>query len=238
MSRKKRESDRDIVNRIKDPIPAPGIGSRISAIADLYKSRIDASTRCGISSDTLRRWEREGVTPSFDALACLALGVGASLEWVATGKGPMLVDEAPGPGEADSQHVYAPMPRHTKMKDGEEVDVESEITSLSLSRKWLESKGLSPSDMVYTRMHDDSMRPTIPEGGLIVIDASTDKIRGDGLYALIYADDLTVKRLQIDHSGGIWIRTDNTAYREEYIDKAGVPSLSIVGKVVWVGGEV
>lgn len=89
MARKKRESDQRVENRIGDPIPAPGIGSRITAAANLFASRIDAASYCGISSDTLRRWERDETVPSFDGLARLAHGANVSLDWLATGKGPM-----------------------------------------------------------------------------------------------------------------------------------------------------
>lgn len=109
MAKKKRESDRPEANRISDPIPAPGIGSRIEAVADRYGSRMSAASYCGISTDTLRRWTKEDVVPSFDAMARLAHGVGVSMDWLATGKGPMLAGTPPAIGTEERRHGAGPV---------------------------------------------------------------------------------------------------------------------------------
>ncbi len=142
------------------------------------------------------------------------------------------------PAEAVADRIYVPIPRYSKDVEGREVEVESEIASLALSRKWLESKGLNPVDLVYVRMPDDSMQPTIRAGGLVVIDASTDKLRGDGIYALMYLGAIAVKRLQVDFGGGLWVRGDNTAYREQHLSAEEAGRLHVVGRVIWAGGEV
>jgi transcriptional regulator with XRE-family HTH domain len=91
---KKGESDQQ--NRIgsRDPIRATGIGSRIGEVASTLGTRKHAADIAGISADTLQRYIREEVTPSFEPLARMAHGAGVSLDWLATGEGRMLLQDS------------------------------------------------------------------------------------------------------------------------------------------------
>lgn len=70
---------------------APGIGNRISEIANLYKTRREASEAAGVTYDSLSRYIRENMRPTFEPLFKLAYKKGVSLEWIATGEGEMLL---------------------------------------------------------------------------------------------------------------------------------------------------
>jgi phage repressor protein C with HTH and peptisase S24 domain len=138
---------------------------------------------------------------------------------------------------ADSFNV--PVARHIVTTEaGEEIDVPSKIAQLSLSRAWLAERGIQPINLIYTRMPDDSMSPTVRPGAVIVIDTTTDTLRGDGLYAFHYGDAMPIKRLQIKFDGGLWIRSDNPAYRDEELNKDEAARLNILGKAIWAGGEL
>lgn len=69
-------------------VPAPELERRISALVSLFKSRTEAASICGMSTDQLARYEKGG-TPSFVPLAKLAIAKGVRLEWLATGQGDM-----------------------------------------------------------------------------------------------------------------------------------------------------
>lgn len=155
-----------------------------------------------------------------------------SLDWLATGVG----DSTPA-AKQQSDHKYASIPHHAIIEQCGEVGVESEIAHLSLNSKWLEQKGLAPADMRYSHMPDDSMKPTIQEDSLIVVDGSS-KLSGDGIYAIMYGHTLTIKRIQAELDGGLFIRNDNKIYSDEHVKAEDVSELSIVGKVIWVGGEI
>lgn len=71
------------------PIQSSGIGTRISAVADLYGDRKSAAAAGGISTDQLARYMRGDNQPPFIVMAKMAAQVGVSLEWIATGQGPM-----------------------------------------------------------------------------------------------------------------------------------------------------
>lgn len=144
------------------------------------------------------------------------------------------------PQEAPSPESFpVPIARHiVKKSDGTEVDVPSEVVQLSLSRAWLAARGLRSLDLVYIRMPDDSMTPTVRSGAVVVVDASTDALRGDGLYALHLGGEMVLKRLQMRFDGGLWIRSDNPSYREQELTKDEAAKLYIIGKAIWAGGEL
>ncbi|WP_411832282.1 helix-turn-helix domain-containing protein [Pseudoxanthomonas mexicana] len=70
------------------PIPARGIGTRISAALDKLGTRKTAASSLGVSVDSLARYVREDNMPPFDVVARLCLSTGFSMEWLATGIEP------------------------------------------------------------------------------------------------------------------------------------------------------
>lgn len=208
------------------------------ARTSLGMSPPELAKKLDASPQTIRDYEDAKSIPGGAVVAGLS-GLGINANWLLTGEGPMRMDELARPGEVSAGRIYVPIPRYVKEQEGSEVEMESEIASLALSRKWLEQKGLSPVDLVYMRMPDDSMQPIIHEGGLVVIDASSDKIRGDGIYALHHQDTITVKRLQPELvGGGVYVISDNPAYREQRLTQERAAQLNIIGRVVWAGSEV
>lgn len=83
-------------------VPAPELERRISAVIGLFKSRTEAASVCGMSTDQLSRYEKGG-TPSFPPLARLAIAKGVSLEWLATGEGGMLLSASQTASDGASQ---------------------------------------------------------------------------------------------------------------------------------------
>lgn len=82
------------------PIPAKGIGTRISSACDRLGTRKSAATVSGVSVDSLARYIKEDAMPPFDVAARLCLGAGVSMEWLATG-----IEPAETAGPSTSQPV-------------------------------------------------------------------------------------------------------------------------------------
>lgn len=87
-------SDAIVSNRTGRPIPTSGIGQRIGRAAEELGTRTSAYTVMGVSSAALQRYIKEENVPPFDAVARLCVAAGVSLDWLATGEGPMKVREA------------------------------------------------------------------------------------------------------------------------------------------------
>lgn len=209
------------------------IGARLkqarSALGMTQKEWCEAS---GMKLPSLRDYELCKRIPGGEALSLYARA-GINLNWLLTGEGPIRLRDLP---PADDR-FFVPIPRHTVQgKDGSETDVPSEVASLALSHWWLDGRGLRQNDLVYTRMPDASMNPTIRPGSLVVLDSSSCNFRGDGIYSFFAGEDLVVKRLQIDFGGGLLVRCDNPAYKDQHIDDSYKSRL--IGKVIWAGGEL
>jgi len=94
------ETEQQNTERNGVPFSFEGIGTRIGAVADILGTRKDAADIGGVSPDTLQRYIRDSTEQSFKPIARMALSAGVSLEWIATGKGPMMVADKASQGAA------------------------------------------------------------------------------------------------------------------------------------------
>ena len=85
------------------PTRYEGIGTRISAVAELLGSRKNAAQIMGVSADSLQRYLREENTPPFDVAARLCLAAKVRMEWLATGEGDMHREAAPEQGSQQAR---------------------------------------------------------------------------------------------------------------------------------------
>lgn len=198
----------------------------------------EVAEQSGVSERAYQGYEAGRSVPGGEAIeGFVRLGINAN--WLLTGEGPMRMADITQSGIATAERVYAPIPKFfVNDKGGQEKEVSSEVSSLAFDRQWFELLGLRPVDAIYVRMPDNSMEPTIREGGMVVIDASTDKLRGDGIYCLMSNGTMAVKRLQVDFGGGLWVRGDNPAYKEQHVAQDKIEHLNIIGKVIWAGGQL
>jgi phage repressor protein C with HTH and peptisase S24 domain len=218
-------------------------GSEISARLKVARTSLalnqkEFASQSGASFSAYQKYEMGMSVPGGEAIeGFVRLGINAN--WLLTGEGPMRMADITQSGVATADRVYAPIPRFTvEGKEGQEVDISSEVSSLAFDRQWYEQLGLRPVDAVYARMPDNTMEPTIREGGIVVIDASTNKLRGDGVYCLMSNGTMAIKRLQADFGGGLWVRGDNSTYKEQHVDQDKIDRLYIIGKVIWAGGQL
>lgn len=75
------------------------LGNRIRVVADMYANRHDAVSAAGCSKQSLDKYMKGEQAPTLKTMFMLASGVGVSLDWLATGDGPML--------RSGRQHVTA-----------------------------------------------------------------------------------------------------------------------------------
>lgn len=86
------------------------------------------------------------------------------------------------------------------------------------------------------------MEPTIGDGSICLIDLS--QTSGDGIYAMSRPSsgdsyEVIVKRIERRMDGSTRILSDNKKYEPEILDSGfDLAQLSIIGRVVWVGGTV
>ncbi|MDH4120469.1 MAG: helix-turn-helix domain-containing protein [Deltaproteobacteria bacterium] len=199
-----------------------GFGDRISAVSRQIGSRLGAAQAAGVSADSLQRYIRGEVHPSFMAMARLAEAAGVSLEWLATGQGTM--ERAPagieptGPGQELVVFRYLAPPGGGESPAG-----------AALNREWMERLGMNPARLMLFPVAGDSMAPTLMEGDLIFVDTA-DVEPAEGLFVLRMGERLVVKRLQLLPGGMLEAVSDNSRYRPVEID--GARSAALAGRVV------
>ena len=182
------------------------------------------------------------------ALVAIADAAGVTVEWLATGRGPMLRDAPPAPGDAvavqaaaDAPAGYVAIPRYNVQAsagNGALVEHEQIVEFLAFSERYLrETVHTPPGNLLTIEARGDSMEPTIRDGDLMLIDVSPDQPLETGkLYVIRVAEELQVKRLQHRLDGGVAVLSDNPRYAPELIPRADLENLHILGRVLWVAG--
>ncbi len=108
---------------------------------------------------------------------------------------------------------------------------------LAFKRDWLARMGAKPENLSVIYAKGDSMAPTIEDGAVILIDHSQVELRDGKVFALARGEEMIVKRLIRDFSGGWIVRSDNpdkVRYGDFPVSDAAV---RIIGRVVWRGGS-
>lgn len=189
------------------------------------------------------RYIREDSLPSFGAMAYLAHAAGVSLEWLATGNAPMLLAD----GKKAATHAvlggeFVVLPHYDGGGGVGAAKVVAECVlerwKLAFHRDLLRQKGLREHDLAVICVKDDAMSPVIRNGMLAVVD-TTRRMAGTGIYALKLENCPAIKRLQLNLSkGGVDISCDNPAYPQQHLTDSQAAKLTILGRVIWAGGEI
>lgn len=117
--------------------------------------------------------------------------------------------------------------------------VESKGQRNAFRRRWVDDAGIKAEHCATITVVGDSMSPRICNGDSLVLDLSDTELQDGKVYAVVWADELLVKRIFKRHDGGINVVSDN-ADKSRYPDRA-VPAhevdlVRIVGRVVAISG--
>lgn len=117
---------------------------------------------------------------------------------------------------------------------------DEERRSLAFSETWLKKKGFKRKHLVIIEVVGESMEPRLSNGDVALINTADKEIKDHRIYALRYGDDLRIKRLSRRYDGAVIISSDNPLpeFRDEIVPAADLHQLQILGRAVWVGGEL
>ena len=117
------------------------------------------------------------------------------------------------------------------------TDVEALAGKVGFDETWLRQMGVDPAQVTLIKVQGDSMQPTLNDGDDIMVDkAAAQRPIKDGVHVLRMDDVLMVKRLEAAKKGGLSVLSDNPAY-PAWRD-IGASSVTIIGRVVWVGRKL
>jgi len=97
---------------------------------------------------------------------------------------------------------------------------------------WLREIGVHPNRAAVISVRGDSMEETLRDGDLILVDTMPAERKVPGVYVILRADSLLVKRLNFKVNGGVEISSDNKAYPSETLSAPEFDQLKIVGRMV------
>ena len=100
---------------------------------------------------------------------------------------------------------------------------------------WLRRKGC-PNAMVLMKVTGDSMRPTLENGDLALINLTQTDVVSGGIYAVGLEDSVVVKRLERFPGKLVLVSDNREAYdpRElDMTDEAVCESVRVIGRVLW-----
>lgn len=216
--------------------------SILDRAAKILNTKSDRQTALAldVKPQTFANWKSRDSLP-WERLYRLSIDRGINFHWLITGEGPM--------SEDDGESEFAPIPKHRArlsggggswaFADAGEVDYH-----VAFRRDWLSKVG-PINRLVALEVEGDSMSPTIGNRDLVLVDTSKNRV-SDVLSGKIYAfsDDivggealLKVKRLFLE-PGSILVRSDNTAEGHRDYTITDLSTITIIGRVVWVGKEL
>jgi len=244
MATQNNESEQGTENRNAVPILTRGIGTRISAISDRFPDKKTLAQAAGLSESQLYRMMGEHNAPKLAPIAAIAKSAGVSLEWLATGEGPMELQELPpaGPireigGQYEVREKYAAIEHLDARAHGIETgstETPKAANSLAFSREWLTTElAADPTDLTLLEVHGGSMHPTLNEGDTVLINHS-ESMRDpeEGIYLMRVGETLILRRLQPLPGGEIQASSDDDLY-PPFSFHLGADDVTVIGRVVW-----
>jgi len=209
--------------------------SRLTQVIHSFGSVVALATAVGVSDNAIYKWLSGRGQPSVANLVALARAGRVSIEWLATGDEPAQGAQAITRAAAHGDFIFMPRNR-IRFSSGRDGTIRSEqvVDSIAFRAAWVKRVlNAEPRDLILIEVVGDSMAPTVEDSDLILANLAEPRFRQDGIYLLRHDSGLAVKRIQRRPDGKLLVRSDNPKY-----EAMVVASVSIIGRVIWIGGCV
>lgn len=216
--------------------------------ADMTQAEL--AKKAGISPTTVNQLIN-GRNKGTTKIASIAKALGVEILWLAEGLGPMRKD-APSlrpvaiydqEEELQEHGEYIFLPELTVKASagtGTQVyHVDTQGQRQAFTSKWAHRMGIDPACAATMVVSGDSMEPRLLDGDSIVVDYCQNEHVIDGkVYVLLLNEEVKVKRLFKTPTGGLRIKSDNSAYPDETLAADELQHIKIIGRVVAVCGGI
>lgn len=224
-----------------NPEMKDGLAGRLRICAQLAGSGDALAEKARIPRRTLENYLSGESEPKVSRLVSIARAANVSLEWLASGVGPMQADEVSvlvgthaDPPQPDT-HETVSIPRLKLKASAGRGLYASGVPgdSLEFPRAILQRLQLNPKHAVALQADGPSMEPTIGDGDWMIADTSDTHVTDGRIYVLTIGDEAFVKRLFRVPGGGLVMRSDN---RELFPHDQTVPPeehVTVFARVKW-----
>jgi len=136
-------------------------------------------------------------------------------------------------------YAIVPMVVISLSKETGGIVINNKARDFAFKSDWLKMKGLKKSNLVYLEFSGDSMKETIKDGSLLLINRGKIDVEEGKVYLIKYKNELKTKRLYNRFDGGIIMKSDNISFPEEIAKfKEVKENIEIVGQVIWQAGDI
>ncbi|MEQ1696987.1 MAG: S24 family peptidase [Hyphomicrobiaceae bacterium] len=199
---------------------------RIAQLVEMVGGQMRAAEIAGVSRTAIHKWRNGQARIPIAEMLLLARAAGVSLDWIATG-----YDRRPDL-PASSAGGFKVLYRYEASLSGKMIEIaDNGGTDLALRETWLKEMGMRLDTTGVFEVRDDAMVPTIPEGSLLIADRSVTALTRSGIYAIIGANGIAVRRAQVMLDGTVKLIADNPRYEPEVLSAQAAGLLRIAGRV-------
>lgn len=220
------------------------IGQRIAALRTQKGwSQRDLAEHCGWdSSSRIGNYERDTREPSLHDIDVIARALGVSSKELLFGE--------EGAHSAREVHI----PNNVAEAQSGEGQVAVGLYGLQLSERcewvwapraegpqflskhFIQEKSLDTTKLTGLLARDDTMKPYIASGDVVVIDTGDTAPKDDKVYVVGFEGEWFIRRIFKQPGGGMVLHPDNAQSRELKLSAEEVGMVRIFGHVVWRGG--
>ena len=226
--------------------------ARLHMILQHWPSADRLARAMSVSPSAFRKWLRGEAEPSRERLVALADATKVGVAWLAKGEGPApnFAKSGHGGGRARSADAdrgidpghFIVLPKHAEGAAAGPPDATvprpaSEF--IAFRHDWVRAVlGIQPEDLIMETAVGESMRPTIQDGDLLLVDTTDRSFSSFGVYVLEIGGERLVKRVQRKLDGSLVLISDNDTYQPDQVTGAMLKDVTVIGRVVWGWGAV
>ncbi|WP_157235262.1 S24 family peptidase [Methylosinus sp. LW4] len=207
-----------------------GLARRLGQAVDAAGGPARILRDAGVTSSTYSRYLNGETEASGEKLGRIAEVTGVSLDWLVLDRGaPIFEAGAPPAIPLGPDMAQIPPLRIGAAAEGEIVG-----ERIAFPRALLRRLGTEIDALEFLRARGDSMRPTIEDGAIVLIDRSQRDIIGDAVYLVSLDDGPLIRRVRRNVDGAITLISDNRAcYEPERLERADAERLCVHGRIRW-----
>lgn len=195
----------------------------------------DFAARLGISPNTWTAYKRGKQSFGLHEIAKICDELGVAPEWLLFGERhqPPVVPDMTSGG-------FVRLPQFdVRASAGRGLVAVNQmpVGEVAFARDFLRNLGANPDYCYVLEARGDSMWPTIPDGALLIADASKTEVEDGRIYHFNVMDKVLVKRARWSMDGRLHLTSDNQAagYAPEVFTADRVHELNVGGRIMFTG---
>lgn len=246
------DESNDVIPRMKSSSDTASVAIRITqAIAQSGKTSAELAAECDVTPQAVNSWKKTGRI-SKGQLSRLAELTGKSVDWLIRGAeepttsgGGLIIsarpitvytnlDELPPESTVLVKRIDVAL---SAGKGRQSWHIE-EKEPLPFQADYIRRLDAKPKNLVAVKVNGDSMEPRLFDDDTVLVDSADKRIPANGgVFALVYAGEMLVKRLRQLPNGDLKIISDNAErYEAITVSADDVEHIHVVGRVKYRSG--